>query len=128
VEARQRRRVHQRHAGGVHVDVERAQEMAPVADAVIRSDRRAIGNAIFEMVTTDLTDKVKDITAPVLVIAADGGYQQRIRAQIETIPDHALIILPHTRHFVMYDDPAGFYKAVDKFLDDHPAKSESPKG
>jgi pimeloyl-ACP methyl ester carboxylesterase len=104
------------------------KKMMPVVEAVIRSDRRAIGDAIYEMVTTDLTDKVKDITAPVLVIAADGGYQQRIRAQIETIPDHEMIVVPHTRHFVMYDDPEAFYKAIDKFLDDHPAKAESPRG
>jgi len=101
-----------------------AKKMTPVAEAVARSDRRAIGDAIFEMVTTDLTDRVKDITAPVLVIAADGGYQTRIRAQIETIPDHTMIVLPRTRHFVMYDDPDGFYKAIDKFLDEHPAKSD----
>jgi N-formylmaleamate deformylase len=98
------------------------KKMEPVIAAVTRSDRRAIGNAIFEMVTTDLTDRVKDITAPVLVIAADGGYQQRIRAQIETIPDHQMVVLPHTRHFVMYDDPAGFFKLIDKFLGDHPSK------
>ena len=101
------------------------RKMAPVADAVVRSDRRAIGNAIYEMVTTDLTDKVKEITAPVLVIAADGGYQTRIRTQIETIPDHDMIVVPHTRHFVWYDDPEAFYKALDKFLDDHPARGES---
>ena len=101
------------------------KKMAPVIDTVIRSDRRSIGNAIYEMITTDLTDKVKDITAPVLVIAADGGFQHRIRSQIETIPDHAMIVLPHTHHFVMYDDPGGFYKAIDRFLDGHPAKSEA---
>jgi N-formylmaleamate deformylase len=98
------------------------KKMEPVIAAVTRSDRRAIGNAIFEMVTTDLTDRVKDITAPVLVIAADGGYQQRIRAQIETIPDHEMVVLPRTRHFVMYDDPAGFFKLIDKFLGAHPSK------
>jgi pimeloyl-ACP methyl ester carboxylesterase len=102
-----------------------AKKMSPVADAVIRSDRRAIGDAIYEMITTDLTDRVKDITAPVLVIAADGGYQYRIRTQIETIPDHEMIVLPRTHHFVMYDDPDGFYKAMERFLDDHPAKGES---
>jgi len=73
-------------------------------------------------VTTDLTDRVQDITAPVLVIAADGGYQQRIRNQIETIPDHEMIVLPHTHHFVMYDEPDAFWKLVDKFLEDHPAR------
>jgi pimeloyl-ACP methyl ester carboxylesterase len=54
------------------------------------------------------------------VIAADGGFQGRIRTQIETIPDHAMIVVPHTRHFVWYDDPGGFFKAVDRFLDAHP--------
>ena len=99
------------------------RKMAPVIDAVTRSDRRAIGDAIYEMVTTDLTDHVKDITAPVLIIAADGGHQQRIRAQVETIPDHAMIVLPHTHHFVMYDDPDGFFRVIDKFLEDHPPKT-----
>lgn len=103
------------------------RKMAPVVEAVVRSDRRAIGDAIFEMVTTDLTDKVKEITAPVLVIAADGAFQQRIRAQIDTIPDHEMIVLPHTHHFVMYDDPAGFYRAVDKFLEAHPARTAAPR-
>jgi pimeloyl-ACP methyl ester carboxylesterase len=96
------------------------RKLAPVIDAVTRSDRRAIGDAIYEMVTTDLTDHVKDIAAPVLIIAADGGYQQRIRAQIETIPDHQMIVLPRTHHFVMYDDPDGFFKAIDRFLEAHP--------
>jgi pimeloyl-ACP methyl ester carboxylesterase len=103
------------------------RKLAPVIDAVTRSDRRAIGDAIYEMVTTDLTDHVKDIAAPVLVIAADGGYQQRIRAQIETIPDHEMVVLPRTKHFVMYDAPDQFYKAIDRFLDAHPARPH-PRG
>jgi len=49
------------------------KKMALVIDAITKSDRRAIGDAIYEMVTTDLTDRVKDIKAPVLIIAADGG-------------------------------------------------------
>src|SRR5262249_43490686 len=97
-----------------------AKKMAPIADFVVRSDRRAIGDAIYEMMTTDLTDKVKDITAPVLVIAADGAFQGRIRSQIETIPDHEMIVVPHAHHFVWYDDPDGFFKAFDKFLGAHP--------
>lgn len=99
------------------------RKMEPVIARVTRSDRRAIGDAIYEMVTTDLTEHVKEITAPVLVIAADGGFQTRIRAQIETIPDHEMVVLPHTHHFVMYDDPEGFFKVIDKFLEDHPPRT-----
>jgi len=98
------------------------KKMAPVIEAVTRSDRRAIGDAIYEMVTTDLTAQVADITAPVLVIAADGSYQQRIRAQIGAIPDHEMVVLPRTRHFVMIDDPDGFARTIDKFLAAHPAR------
>jgi pimeloyl-ACP methyl ester carboxylesterase len=94
--------------------------MAPVIEQVVRSDRTVIGNAIYEMMITDLTDKVKDITAPVLVIAADGGFQTRIRAQIETIPTHEMIVLPRARHFVMFDDPTGYFQAIDSFLAAHP--------
>ena len=97
------------------------KKMQPVIERVTQSDRRAIGDAIYEMITTDLTDVVKEIKAPVLVIAADGGLQGRIRSQIETIPDHEMIVLPHAHHFVMFDDPDGFYKTIDKFLAAHPA-------
>lgn len=98
------------------------KRMAPVIEAVTRSDRRAIGDAIYEMMTTDLTEHVREITAPVLVIAADGGFQQRIRNQIETIPDHEMVVVPGAHHFVMLDNPEVFGKLVNKFLDDHPAR------
>jgi N-formylmaleamate deformylase len=96
------------------------KRMAPVIEEIVRSDRRTIGDAIYEMVTTDLTGHVREIKAPVLVIAADGGLQKRIRDQIEGIPDHQLVVVPGTRHFVMWDDPVAFYGALDAFLARHP--------
>ncbi|MBS1119757.1 MAG: putative alpha/beta hydrolase fold protein [Deltaproteobacteria bacterium] len=98
------------------------RRMESVIAAVTRSDRRAIGDAIYEMVTTDLSKEVHEIEAPVLVIAADGGYQQRIREQIESIPDHTMVVVPKTRHFVMFDAPEAFYRAIDSFLAAHPGK------
>ncbi len=98
------------------------KRMQSVIEAVTRSDRRAIGDAIYEMVTTDLTAEVHDIKAPVLVIAADGGYQKRIREQVDSIPDHTMIVVPKAHHFVMFDAPEAFNKAIDDFLAAHPAK------
>jgi N-formylmaleamate deformylase len=80
--------------------------------------------AIYELVTTDLTEHVGEIKAPVLVVAADGGFKQRIKSQIETIPDHQMIVIPGSKHFLMNDDPAAYYAAIDKFLEDHPAPDE----
>ncbi len=91
----------------------------PILGAIAKSDRRTMGDAIYETVTTDLRDQVANIRAPVLVVLADGGYQQMITQQVEAIPDHLVKVMPHTRHFVMYDDPEGFYRLVDKFLAKH---------
>jgi pimeloyl-ACP methyl ester carboxylesterase len=96
------------------------KRMAPVIDEIVRSDRRSIGNAIYEMVMTDLRDRVKDISAPVLVIAADGGLSKRIREQTQSIPDLEMVVIPNAHHFVMWDEPAAFFKVLDRFLADHP--------
>jgi N-formylmaleamate deformylase len=96
------------------------KRMAPVIDEIVRSDRRTIGNAIYEMVMTDLRDHVKDISAPVLVIAADGGLSKRIREQTESIPDFEMVVIPNAHHFVMWDEPAAFFKVLDRFLAAHP--------
>ena len=99
------------------------KRMEKTVDLIVKSDRLSIGNAIYEMVVTDLRDKVNEIQAPVLIIAADGGLQYRIRKQVETIPNYEMVVLKGTHHFVFYDDPEAFYKTIDKFLEDHPPKS-----
>jgi len=95
------------------------KRMETVIQKVAKSDRRAFADAIYEMVTTDLTEQVNEIKSPVLILAADGGFQKRIRGQVETIPDHEMIVLKGTKHFVMFDDPAGFTRVVAKFLTTH---------
>jgi len=96
--------------------------MKPIIDLIVKSDRKAIGDAIFEMMQTDLTAEVKHIKAPVLIIAADGHLRGRIEKQTRTIPDHQIVVLPRTAHFVMWDDPHGFDRTVDKFLAEHAAE------
>jgi pimeloyl-ACP methyl ester carboxylesterase len=95
------------------------QKMKPIIDLIVKSDRRTIGEAVFEMITTDLRPQVKDIQAPVLVIAASGGYRHKIKKQIEPIPDVQMVVVPNTGHFVMWDDPDAFQAAVEQFLAEH---------
>lgn len=92
------------------------QRMASVIAAVARSDQRAFANAVYELITTDLTAEVTSIKAPVLVLLADGGLKGRIAAQVERIPDHEVVVLRGTRHFVMFDDPDAYFTAIDRFL------------
>jgi pimeloyl-ACP methyl ester carboxylesterase len=97
------------------------KRIAPFLDAITRSDRQTMGDAIFELVRTDLRDQLGKINAPLLLVLADGGYQQMYRAQVEPVPDHEVLVIPHTRHFVMFDAPDAFVKAIAKFLAVHPA-------
>jgi N-formylmaleamate deformylase len=97
-----------------------AARMRPVIDQIARSDRKTIGDAIYEMIMTDLREQVKEIQAPVLIVAADGGLQGRIREQTKDIPDHEMVVIRGAAHFVMWDQPEEFFRVIDKFLADHP--------
>jgi pimeloyl-ACP methyl ester carboxylesterase len=85
-------------------------------DAVARSDRRAMGDAVHEMVTHDLRPQLRRIRAPVLVVLADGALQGEYRAQARGVPNHEVVVLPRTGHFVFVDDPDGFVTTVKRFL------------
>jgi N-formylmaleamate deformylase len=88
------------------------------------SDPAAVGSAMAELMSTDLRPRCKDILSPLLLIGAVGGVpptmQEAVRAiyqaQVASIPDHQVVFLEHARHFVMLDDPAGFFAALDAFL------------
>jgi N-formylmaleamate deformylase len=97
----------------------RLDKMQPVIEKVARSDREALGDAVYEMVRTDLRPRMKDITAPVLLVLADGGMASTYREGAAKIPDHQVVVLPGTHHFVMFDDPEAWYATLDKFIAAH---------
>lgn len=92
--------------------------LAPYAAMAAKSDRKALGDAIFEMMRTNLTSEVSKIESPVLLVLADGYFKTRIQRQVATIKDKKVVILP-TGHFVMLDDPKRFFKLIDDFLSEN---------
>lgn len=95
------------------------KEMEPYLEAIARSDRHAIGDAIYELVTTDLRDQIEKIKAPLLLVLADGSLQTLYKGMVKPIADKKIVVLPKTRHFVWLDDPNGFDALLDAFLKDH---------
>ena len=93
-----------------------ARKLEPVIAAVLRSDRRTFAEAFVELFRTDLRPQLARITARVLVVLADGPYQQPITEQVAGIAAKQVVVVPRTRHFVMFDDPKAFFRAVDGFL------------
>jgi pimeloyl-ACP methyl ester carboxylesterase len=90
--------------------------LAPIVAEVVKSDRKAFANAFYELMTTDLRPLLPKITAPVLVVLADTDYAKDITDMDQVIPRHRIDTLAGTKHFVMTDDPAAFFKRVGEFL------------
>jgi N-formylmaleamate deformylase len=102
------------------------KKMEPFYDQIAKSDRQTIGDAIYEYVKTDIKEDVERIKAPSLIILADGGLQGRYTAEAAAIPNHEVVVLRGTKHFVWFDDPDGFTKTLDTFIrstDDHTSAS-----
>jgi pimeloyl-ACP methyl ester carboxylesterase len=93
--------------------------LEPVIAEVARSDRRAIGDAVYELSTTNVRAKLERIRAPVLLVLADGALQDEFRSEAARIPRREVVVVPNTGHFVMLDEPARFFAAIDRFLAKH---------
>lgn len=87
------------------------------------SDRTALGDAMVEMMTTDLRPQLAAITAPALVVEATRGLQverdvieRNYAAQYRELRGAKLVAAGAARHFVMLDDPAFLFAQMDAFL------------
>lgn len=83
---------------------------------IAKSDRRTIGDAVYELVKLDIREQVRGITAPVLLVLADGGLKHRYRRQAEGIEDLEVVVVPKTGHFVMFDAPEQFVRILTRFI------------
>jgi pimeloyl-[acyl-carrier protein] methyl ester esterase len=92
------------------------EDQARVAGWSASSARQTMVTAMQEDLTTDFRPRVKSIEAPVTVI-----YEAPLKPLMDqdygSLKHGTLIAEPAgVKHFVMYDDPAGFDKALDTFL------------
>lgn len=91
-----------------------------------KSDPMATADAMAFLTQTDLRGDLPKIKAPILTIVADSDGQMprpmieaTWKAQLDAIPTHDIVVIDHSKHFVMVDQPDAFYAAVDAFLAKH---------
>jgi pimeloyl-ACP methyl ester carboxylesterase len=89
----------------------------------VKSDPKTSADAMYFLFQTDLRPDLGKITAPMLVIAADGKGQfpradleATWNAEIAEVPHHKLVVIDNAKHFLMLDQPDAFYAALDAFL------------
>lgn len=103
-----------------------------VADWTIASDRASFASAISALMTTDMRPRLPEVRVPVRVIAAANAYAPR--AQIEPLyrtayagtPDLKLTVIDDSFHFIMFDQPEAFEKALREALVSEPAPAAAP--
>lgn len=95
------------------------KQLEPLLTEILKSDQRAMADAFYELFSTDIRSDLSRIKAPVLAIVADSPYQKFIGEQLTPVPQHEVVTIPRTKHIVMYDDPVGFFRALDGFLAAH---------
>jgi len=91
-----------------------------------KSDHITEGNAIYEMMTTDLRNDLDKIKSTAIVIGTWIAYKQygvtrdgverNFRTQYAKLANFDFILEDNARHFVMLDDPDAFFAAMDAFL------------
>ena len=95
-------------------------------EAGIKSDRKTVADATYELMTTDLRSELDHITVPVEVVYAYDLIYGVPASNIDTTFRNAYASTPHVSfkridgsfHFVMLDRPEAFAQAVIGFLDE----------
>ena len=92
------------------------------------SDPKAVAEAMYEVMTTDLRPLLGRVRAPTLVLAAGAGQpaaevRAAYEAQYRALPGHTLAVVDQARHFIMLDEPQRFFALVDAFLAQLPKKA-----
>jgi pimeloyl-ACP methyl ester carboxylesterase len=96
-----------------------------IAPTCAKSDPKAVGQALYELMTTDLRDEAARIKSPVLLIGS-GAFattpemkkttEERYEAQVAKVPNHKVLIAEKAKHFIMLDDPQFLFSAMENFL------------
>jgi pimeloyl-ACP methyl ester carboxylesterase len=100
-------------------------ELEGIAQNILRTTPTAVGQAVFEMMTTDLGAVMSRVKAPTLLVAAggtgldEGGIAKlfvRSENRFRHIARHRITFANNARHFIMLDDPEFLFSEMDSFL------------
>lgn len=101
------------------------QDVDRVVEWGVRSDRKVVADAMYDILATDLRDGVARIQAPTLVLgswvaykayAPKAAFEANYKAQYAKLPGVQVALSDIGRHFIMYDDPEWMFARMDAFL------------
>ncbi|GEA12944.1 hypothetical protein KUL49_33190 [Alteromonas sp. KUL49] len=99
---------------GIHHQAEAGEHQATILEMAAMSDPATASDAIYTIMTTDLRDKLSNVSAQITLLGASGGFtneemKQNAEALYQRELSNALnanvTMNTQSRHFIMYDDP-----------------------
>ena len=92
----------------------------------LNSDGPTVGLAMYELMTTDLRDKIEIIESPVMLLGAWIAYknygathesvESNYTSQYSKVKDFQIHLTDVGQHFIMWDDAEFYFKNLNKFL------------
>ncbi len=90
----------------------------------IASDKAVVARATYELMTTDLRPKLREIKTPITMLYPwdpASGFAQAVTDRLyegnfAPLPNKTLVRIPNAYHFIMLDQPEAFAAQVDAFL------------
>jgi pimeloyl-ACP methyl ester carboxylesterase len=115
-----RKQIEQTIAGMVRTEAFRG----PVVEHSLASDPAASGQAMYDLVTTDLRPELARIKVPLTVLyvrpqgapVTDAQMEQFYAMSYAGAPQAVLKRIPNSYHFIMFDEPAVFRSELKAFL------------
>ncbi|MEO1049125.1 MAG: alpha/beta hydrolase [Bacteroidota bacterium] len=102
------------------------EQIHQAAQWSVASDPETVGQAMYELFTTDIREDLANIKVPTLVLGAWIAYQDygatregtldRYTQQFTKLDGAIVDMTDKGKHFIMWDDPEYFYGWLEKFL------------
>jgi len=89
------------------------------------SDRRTVGEAMYDILATDLRPQLPQVKTPTLVLgtwiaykdyAPEAAIEGTFKQQYAGLAGAKIEMAQTARHFIMYDDPTWMFERMDAFL------------
>jgi pimeloyl-[acyl-carrier protein] methyl ester esterase len=93
-----------------------------LVESAMRSDRKVVGQAMYEILTTDARSGLPDLKVPLTIVYASGPNATGADAgdvfkrAYASDPNATLVPISDSRHFIMLDQPQKFDAALTDFL------------
>ena len=110
---------------GIYIQATAKESQEYIIDMAKRSNPRFVGEAMYEVMTTDLREKLSTSNSLILMLGASGGFTQAAQhqqveslyqAQFEKVENAQVIMNTTARHFIMLDDPKWLLTKITAFL------------